>query len=457
VTLFLLLPSIIGPLKQLADMGEVVQTASGSMQRATQILDEPVDIEDKPDAVDLPPIKEQIEFEDIRFGYEPDRQILNGLNLTIPHGTNLAVVGPSGSGKSTVVNLLLRFWDPDDGRVLVDGHDIKDIKISSLRDQIGIVFQETFIFNTTLRDNIGMARPGATDEEIEAAADQAQLQSLVESLPSGYDTVLGERGVRMSGGQRQRLAIARALLRDPAILIFDEATSALDARTEAEIRETISQVVGGRTTISITHRLGIAADADLIAVLDGGVVAELGNHKELVKAGGLYQSLYEEQMGSATAGGKPRLGPEAARLKTVPMFADLEGNTLADLADRLLLEKFAAGEDIVRQGDPGEKLYIITRGQADVLVRNGRGERRVNTVKTGDYFGDYALLTGEERTATVRATAPMEVYSLAKDDFTELVEREKKLQKKISDFVAQRRAAFAAAAEAAGLTAEAGA
>src|SRR3712207_5483469 len=149
-------------------------------------------------------------------------------------------------------------------------------------------FQETFVFNTTLRDNIGMSKPGATDAEIVAAAEQAQLQSLVESLPAGYDTVLGERGVRMSGGQRQRLAIARALLRDPAILIFDEATSELDARTEAEIRETISQVVGGRTMISITHRLGIAADDDLIAVLDGGRVAELGNHKELVKAGGLY-------------------------------------------------------------------------------------------------------------------------------------------------------------------------
>ncbi|HEY7874937.1 MAG TPA: cyclic nucleotide-binding domain-containing protein, partial [Actinomycetota bacterium] len=320
--------------------------------------------------------------------------------------------------------------------------------------QIGIVFQETFVFNTTLRDNIGMSKPGATDAEIVAAAEQAQLQSLVESLPAGYDTVLGERGVRMSGGQRQRLAIARALLRDPAILIFDEATSALDARTEAEIRETISHVVGGRTTISITHRLGIAADADLIAVLDGGQVAELGPHKELVKAGGLYQSLYEEQMGSATAGGKPRLGPEAARLKKVPMFSGLQGTALADLADRLMIEKFAPGEDVVRQGDPGEKLYIITQGQADVLVRTGRVERRVNTVKTGDYFGEYALLTGEERTATVRATAPMEVYSLSKDEFTGLVESDAKLKKMLSDFVSQRAAAFAAAAEAAGLTQE---
>ncbi|MDQ3877308.1 MAG: cyclic nucleotide-binding domain-containing protein [Actinomycetota bacterium] len=355
------------------------------------------------------------------------------------------------------MNLLLRFWDPASGTVSIDGHDIKDVTMRSLRDQIGIVFQDTFVFNTTLRDNIALAKEGATDAEIMAAADAAQLQSLIDSLPAGMDTVLGERGVRMSGGQRQRLAIARALLRDPAILIFDEATSALDARTETEIRETISQVVSGRTTISITHRLGIAADADIVVVLDGGVVAEMGPHSQLVSAGGLYQQLYEEQTGHATAGGRPRLGPEAARLKKVPMFSSLEPEVLASLSERLLLERFAPGEDIVRQGDAGDKLYILTRGAADVLVRTDRGETRVNTIKEGDYFGEYALLTGEERTATVRATQPTEVYSLAKQEFTDLVESEPRLQQMLSSFVAQRAAAFAAAAQAAGITAGASA
>ncbi|MEA2475946.1 MAG: ATP-binding cassette, subfamily heavy metal transporter, partial [Actinomycetota bacterium] len=453
VALLLLLPSIIGPLRQLADMGEVVQTSSGSMQRVTQILDEPVDIDDKPDAIELPRIQNNITLEDVGFGYDPDRPILTGLNLTIPHGTNVAIVGPSGSGKSTVVNLLLRFWDPESGRVAIDGHDIRDVTMDSLRGQIGIVFQDTFVFNTTLRDNIALAREGATDAEILASADAAQLQSLIDSLPAGMDTVLGERGVRMSGGQRQRLAIARALLRDPAILIFDEATSALDARTETEIRDTIRQVVSGRTTISITHRLSIAADADVVVVLDGGKVAEMGPHSELVSAGGLYQQLYEEQTGHVTAGGRPRLGPEAARLRKVPMFADLKGEVLADLSEQLMLERFAPGEDIVKQGDAGDKLYILTRGGADVLVHNDRGETRVNTIKEGDYFGEYALLTGEERTATVRATQPTEVYSLAKQEFTDLVESEPRLQQVLSSFVAQRAAAFAAAAQAAGITA----
>ncbi|MFN2595123.1 MAG: ATP-binding cassette domain-containing protein [Actinomycetota bacterium] len=457
VALLLLLPSIIGPLRQLADMGEVVQTSSGSMQRVTQILDEPVDVDDSPDAIELPRIEKDITFQDIHFGYDHERPILTGLNLTIPHGMNVAIVGPSGSGKSTVVNLLLRFWDPESGSISIDGHDIKGVTMQSLRDQIGIVFQDTFVFNTTLRDNIALAKEGASDAEITAAADAAQLQSLIDSLPAGMDTVLGERGVRMSGGQRQRLAIARALLRDPAILIFDEATSALDARTETEIRETISQVVSGRTTISITHRLGIAADADIVVVLDGGVVAEMGPHSQLVTAGGLYQALYEEQMGHVTAGGRPRLGPEAARLKKVPMFADLDPEVLASLSERLLLERFSPGEDIVRQGDPGDKLYILTRGAADVLVNIDRGGTRVNRIKEGDYFGEYALLTGEERTATVRATQPTEVYSLAKQEFTELVESEPRLQQILSDFVTQRAAAFAAAAQAAGITAGVGA
>lgn len=451
VALLLLLPSIIGPLRSLADMGEVVQSSSGSMQRVRQILDEPVDIEDASDAIELPRIQKEITFTDIRFAYNPDRQILRGLNLTIPHGKNVAIVGPSGGGKSTVINLLLRFYDPDEGTVAIDGHDIRKVTMKSLRDQIGIVFQDTFVFNTTLRDNIALAREGATDAEVVAAAEAAQLQSLIDSLPAGLDTVLGERGVRMSGGQRQRLAIARSLIRNPSILIFDEATSALDARTESEIRETIMEVAQGRTTISITHRLGVAVDADLVVVVDQGQVVEMGPHSELVTAGGVYQQLYEEQTGNVTPAGRPRLGPEAARLRNVPMFSELKGEVLADLADRLMLEKFAPGEDIVRQGEPGDKLYVITRGAADVLVRDDRAERRVNQLKEGDYFGEYALLTGENRTATVRTTQPTDVYSLAKDEFTRLVENEPRLQQMLASFVTQRTAAFAAAAQAAGV------
>ncbi|MGH2730779.1 MAG: ATP-binding cassette domain-containing protein, partial [Actinomycetota bacterium] len=451
VALLLLLPSIIGPIGSLANIGQVAQMTSGSIKRTKEILDEPIDIDEKPNAIELPPLQKEIRFEHVTFGYEPGRPILRDMDLSIPKGTNVAIVGPSGSGKSTLVNLLLRFWDPDDGRVHIDGHDLRDVTLHSLRGQIGIVFQETFIFNSTVRDNIGIGRPDATDDEIVAAAKAAQLESFVEALPAGYDTVLGERGVRMSGGQRQRLAIARALLRDPPILILDEATSALDARTEAEILETLESVVQTRTTLAITHRLAMAAGADLIFVLDQGCVVERGSHDELLAAGGLYQRLYDEQMSHVTPAGRPRVGLEAARLGTIPLFSRLDAETLADLSQQLMPEKYGAGEDIVRQGEPGDKLYFVTRGKLDVLVSDGKTERRVNSLREGDYFGEYALLTGEERSATVRTTEPTEVYALSQLDFTTLVESEPKLQEMLAGFVSERRAAFAAAAEAAGL------
>jgi ATP-binding cassette subfamily B protein len=317
-----------------------------------------------------------------------------------------------------------------------------------------MVFQDTFVFNTTLKDNIALARPSATDEEIMAAAEQAELESLVTALPQGFDTVLGERGVKMSGGQRQRLAIARALIRDPHILILDEATSALDARTETELRATLREVAKGRTTVSITHRLSIAADADVVVVLDQGRVVEQGPHDELVNAGGLYQKLYEEQTGHVAAP-RPATGLEAARLKTIPLFSHLDGETLSRLALRSMPEKFQHGEDIVRQGEPGDKLYLLTRGAADVLVSDGGGERRVNTLKEGDYFGEYAILTGGERTATVRTTQATEVYALAKDDFADLVESDPRLQEMLADYVTERTSAFEAAAQAAGIGAPA--
>jgi subfamily B ATP-binding cassette protein MsbA len=210
-------------------------------------------------------------------------------------GQHVSIVGPSGSGKSTLVNLLLRFWDTTGGRLRFDEHDVREVRLASLRSQIGVVFQDTFVFDTTLRENIAVGRPGASDAEIVAAAKAANLESYVASLPAGFDTVLGERGVRMSGGQRQRLGIARALLRNPRLLILDEATSALDAQTASEILETLQTLMPGRTTISITHRLNVAATADWIIVLEEGRVVEQGTHSQLVKAGGLYQRLYEAQ------------------------------------------------------------------------------------------------------------------------------------------------------------------
>jgi ABC-type multidrug transport system fused ATPase/permease subunit len=292
--LLVLAKNIFSPIASLAGIGQTMQQATGAMERVSELFNEPITISDRPGAAPLPLLDNNIELENVTFRYGGDRAALSGVTLAIPAGTHVAIVGPSGSGKSSTLNLLMRFWDPEEGRIKFDGQDLREITLASLRDQIGLVFQETFIFDTTLRENIRIGRPSATDAEIVTAAKAARLDDFVETLPEGYDTIPGENGARMSVGQKQRVAIARAYLRNPRLLILDEATSALDTQTEAGVLETLKELVKGRTTISVTHRIAQAATADLIVVLDAGRVVEQGTHTSLMNAGGLYQKLYEE-------------------------------------------------------------------------------------------------------------------------------------------------------------------
>jgi ABC-type multidrug transport system fused ATPase/permease subunit len=444
-----LLPSLLQPIAQFSGIGETVQQTAGSLARVSELLDVPITVEDKPGAGALQSIGREIRLDHVTFSYEGGRPILEDFELVIPAGTSAAIVGPSGSGKSTVVNLLLRFWDPQEGRVLFDGTDIREVTLASLRSQIGLVFQDTFVFNTTVRENIAIGRLDAADEEIVAAARGARLSEYVDSLPSGYDSVLGERGLRMSGGQRQRLAIARVLLRDPRIMVLDEATSALDAETEAGILETLDEVVKGRTTVAITHRLSLAAKADLIFVIDKGRLIEKGTHAELSTAGGLYQRLYEAQSRYSAA---PVESAEAeiARLRSVPLFAELPEDALAAIAAQTRPEVAEPGQDVVRQGETGDRAFVVDDGRLEVVVASARGERHVSDLGPGDVFGEMALLDGGPRNATVRAETACRLFALTTSDLAALLERHPSIRTEIERIVEARESALQAAVASAG-------
>jgi ATP-binding cassette, subfamily B, bacterial len=259
---------------------EVMQ-AAGSIRHMNELFAEKPRINDAPDAIALPRLQREIVFDRVSFGYNGTDRHLSKVSFRIPRGSRAAIVGPSGSGKSTILNLILRLYEPVEGSVCVDGYDLRKVTRESLLSQIAIVFQESFLFHTTIRENIRLGRADASDADVEAAARAAEIHDFIESLPLGYDTNAGERGSLMSGGQRQRIAIARALVRDPAILLLDEATSALDHATEAAILATLRRVAAGRTVITVTHRLSSAVDADIVLVMGGGELVEAGGHEIL--------------------------------------------------------------------------------------------------------------------------------------------------------------------------------
>jgi ATP-binding cassette subfamily B protein len=431
-----LLGSVTSPVESFTQLLQQLQQATGSMQRVTQVIDEPVEVEDTPEAVALPPLHQELRLEHVSFSYTGDRPTLQDVNLTIPAGKHVALVGPSGCGKSSVLNLLMRFYDPQEGRVLLDGVDIREGTQASLREQMGVVFQDTFVFNTTIRENLQYGRLDATEAEIIAAAKQAEIHDYIMEMPAGYDTVVGERGGRLSGGQRQRIAIARALLRKPRILLLDEATSALDPETEAQINATLASVTRDLTTIAVTHRLASAAQADHIFVLDHGVLIEEGSHDALMAAGGLYARLYEEQHGAQQAGITPTL--QANRLRRVPLFADLPIEALTAIASHLTPEHAAEGDTIIRQGEVGDKLYLIARGRVEVSLPSPAGDRVLDTLQDGDYFGEIALLLDVPRTANVRAIGPCNLLTLSKADFQTLVQRLPRVAEQLRPIIQER-------------------
>ncbi len=272
-----------------------IQEALGSLRRLFELLDTPRQVHETPHARSLPAVAGSVRFEGVTFGYDPQRPVLRDIQLELPAGEILALVGPSGGGKTSLMNLIPRFYDPQQGRVLVDGTDIRDVQLADLRRQMGIVPQETVLFSRSVRENILYGRLEASDAEVVAAAAAANADEFIRRLPQGYDTPVGERGTKLSGGERQRIAIARMLLKNPQILLLDEATSALDSESEQAVQEALGRLLEGRTTVIIAHRLSTVKFADRVAVVDGGRIVELGTHDELLATGGLYAHLYALQ------------------------------------------------------------------------------------------------------------------------------------------------------------------
>ncbi len=428
-----LLLNVSNASNHLAAVAPDLLRASGGARRVQEFLAAEPAVPEAADVTPLPRLARELAFDEVSFAYDDAGPILDRLSFAVRAGESVALVGSSGSGKSTILNLLLRLYHPDSGAVRFDGVDIRRASEPSLRDQIGIVLQETVLLNTSFAENIRLGKLDASEREIVQAAKLAEIHEAIIAKPQGYDTQVGEGGRHLSVGQRQRIAIARAILRDPAVLVLDEATSALDPTTEAAVHQTLAEVGRGRTVISATHRLASVVDVDRVLVIDQGRLVEEGRHRQLLEQKGAYFRLWEKQSGFEISDDGSRAHVTTHRLRLIPLLVNLGERTLESIADELSSEVVPRGRFVFRQGDVGNAFYIVVKGKVEILVSVDGREKRTATLEDGDFFGELAFLDSKPRNASVRTLSPSLFLVLRRREFERLLENEPGLREALEE------------------------
>lgn len=404
--------------------------ATGALCRIEELLSEEGH-NDSNKIQDLKPLSEKVCFENVCFSYDNKKLNLDDIHFNLHKGQSVAFVGPSGSGKSTILKMILKFYPPNDGKILWDGEDLEQYSKDSLRSNLGVVFQDTALLNISIKENIRMGKLNASDEEVIAAAKAAEIHQFANQLPQGYDTMVGEHGSRLSGGQRQRIAIARAILRKPEILILDEATAALDAETEASINSTLLSLTREHSVLCVTHRLALIENFDMIYVLKDGKIFEYGNHATLLEKQSLYFSMWQKQNGFFISKNMQQVKVKPSHLKTIPLFYSLDDNVLEDLSTIFVTERYPEKQIVFKQGEIGEKFYIIAHGSVKVI----KNEQVTIKLQIGDYFGEIALIRNIARTATIQTVTPCILLSTNKRNFQKLLNRFPELLEQIEKIV----------------------
>ncbi|MED0671455.1 ABC transporter transmembrane domain-containing protein [Aneurinibacillus aneurinilyticus] len=379
-----------------------------SMERIGQLLNQPREETGGSESAQLKQRHLGIQVDNVTFGYHAKQPVLKQINMNIPACTTVAFVGSSGSGKSTMVQLLLGFYEPDKGHIRINGSSLRALDRSLYRGQISVVFQDNFLFQGTLLENIRISKPDASLDKVIEASKKAEIHDYICTLPDGYETQVLDEGGNFSGGQRQRLAIARAILRDPPILLLDEATSALDPISEASINQTFEKLSHDRTVIIVTHRLASITGADHIFVFDQGELVDSGNHLQLLEKDGFYKKLWDKQSGLAISHSGQEASIDNKRLSRLPFFRGVNLDVLKEISNLFTTETFAAKQTVIHEGEPGEKFYLIVRGKVEVTKWTPHADKQISlaVLEDGDHFGEIALLENVPRTATVTAMTP---------------------------------------------------